>query len=302
MATQVRRLVVQLGDPHRSRRDHASEQLEALGVDVLPLLEVPLALARGEAAWRLQTLRSRLAERAVAEAIEPTRVVAAPLGMTLPEAFEAVFISRGGRLPVDETAGAGAVVGALADCGTSLPPQDAATGDPQKPRLFGASPEWKKAMDGFFHGQLAARLQGGVDLPLRGVGLELLPLVMRLAAPPHTKEQFGPSAREVHLERHERQPFVEGVAGKLGDLTAMQEEFSPSLGHMVELIGLFVFGNVAAHEPDLSLVDAAVGLVERNPSRSQAFHLAADQSNPAFERLENLILVTRLAVLRDDAF
>jgi hypothetical protein len=157
-------------------------------------------------------------------------------------------------------------------------------------------------MDGFFHGQLAARLQGGVDIPLRGVGLELLPLVMRLAASPHTEEQFGPSAREIHFERHERQPFVEGVAGKLGDLTAMQEEFSPSLGHMVELISLFVFGNIAAHEPDLSLVDAAVGLVERNPARSQALHLAADQGNPAFERLENLILVTGFAVLRDDAF
>ncbi|MDA0970154.1 MAG: hypothetical protein O3A60_06935, partial [Planctomycetota bacterium] len=36
------------------------------------------------------------------------------------------------------------------DCGTRLPPQDATTGDPQKPRLEGASPERKKAMDGFF--------------------------------------------------------------------------------------------------------------------------------------------------------
>ncbi len=44
---------------------------------------------------------------------------------------------------------------ALAGCGKSLPPQDAAIGDPQKPRLFGVSPKWKKAMDGFFHGQLA---------------------------------------------------------------------------------------------------------------------------------------------------
>ncbi len=42
----------------------------------------------------------------------------------------------------------------LAGCGKSLPPQDAAIGDPQKPRLFGVSPKWKKAMDGFFHGQL----------------------------------------------------------------------------------------------------------------------------------------------------
>ena len=45
--------------------------------------------------------------------------------------------------------------GQFADCETRLPPQDAATGDPQKPWLFGASLEWKKAMDGFFHGQLA---------------------------------------------------------------------------------------------------------------------------------------------------
>jgi hypothetical protein len=42
----------------------------------------------------------------------------------------------------------------LAGCGKSLPPQDAAIGDPQKPRLFGVSLKWKKAMDGFFHGQL----------------------------------------------------------------------------------------------------------------------------------------------------
>jgi hypothetical protein len=44
----------------------------------------------------------------------------------------------------------------LAGCGKSLPPQDAAFGDPQKPRLFGGSHKWKKAMDGFFHGQLVA--------------------------------------------------------------------------------------------------------------------------------------------------
>jgi len=34
----------------------------------------------------------------------------------------------------------------------SWPPQDAADGNPEKPRLFWVSPEWKKAMDGFFHG------------------------------------------------------------------------------------------------------------------------------------------------------
>jgi hypothetical protein len=30
----------------------------------------------------------------------------------------------------------------LAGCGKSLPPQDAATSDPQNPRLFEVSPKW----------------------------------------------------------------------------------------------------------------------------------------------------------------
>ncbi len=42
----------------------------------------------------------------------------------------------------------------LADCGTSLPPHDAATVDPGNPRRFRRSTKWKKAMEGFFHGQL----------------------------------------------------------------------------------------------------------------------------------------------------
>ncbi len=33
--------------------------------------------------------------------------------------------------------------------------------DPRKPRLFGVSPMWKKAMEGFFHGQSGHKLHGG---------------------------------------------------------------------------------------------------------------------------------------------
>jgi len=39
------------------------------------------------------------------------------------------------------------------DCGTRLPPHDAATVDRGNPRRFLRSTKWKKAMDGFFHGQ-----------------------------------------------------------------------------------------------------------------------------------------------------
>ena len=52
----------------------------------------------------------------------------------------------------------------LADCGNRLPPQDAAIGNPENPRRFRGLPEWKKAMDGFFHGQLALSSQQQVIL------------------------------------------------------------------------------------------------------------------------------------------
>ena len=42
----------------------------------------------------------------------------------------------------------------LADCGNSLRPQDAAIGNIENPRRFRGLPKWKKATEGFFHGQL----------------------------------------------------------------------------------------------------------------------------------------------------
>jgi hypothetical protein len=42
-------------------------------------------------------------------------------------------------------------VGVLADCGTSLPPQDKATADRGNPRRFHRSATWEKSMDDFLH-------------------------------------------------------------------------------------------------------------------------------------------------------
>ena len=41
----------------------------------------------------------------------------------------------------------------LADCGNSLPPQDAAIGNPENHWRFQVLPKWKKVVDGFFYGQ-----------------------------------------------------------------------------------------------------------------------------------------------------
>ena len=75
----------------------------------------------------------------------------------------------------------------IADCGRSLPPQDAAIGNPENPRRFRGLPKWKKAMDGFFHGQLA-RL------------LALAWLSIPVATPPATAEPPASPRAEVSLK------------------------------------------------------------------------------------------------------
>ncbi len=97
---QLLRLIGQLGDPERSRREAATVAIESLGIEVLPQLEAQRPFMVGETAWRLAMLRTRLAEHAVATAIEPTRVPESLAGRPVLEAFEMVFAGGGGRLPL----------------------------------------------------------------------------------------------------------------------------------------------------------------------------------------------------------
>ena len=111
VSVEATRLIRQLGDPQRSRREAATERLEAFGVGLLPLLDAATPQPPGgEAAWRLRMLRERLETRAIAAALEPTLVAASPAGTPVPEAFAAVFASAGGEIALAESVGAGKVV------------------------------------------------------------------------------------------------------------------------------------------------------------------------------------------------
>ncbi len=57
----------------------------------------------------------------------------------------------------------GFVHGQLADCGKSLPEQDARNADRGNPRRFHRSAKWTKAMEGFVHGQLGGGDLGGAE-------------------------------------------------------------------------------------------------------------------------------------------
>lgn len=69
---------------------------------------------------------------------------------------------------------------------------------------------------------------------------------------------------------------------------------------MVLLVGERVLLDVAAHEPDLAPVNAAVGLVERHPAVAEAFDFASHQHNATLKVVEHFVLVPCLAIVGDD--
>jgi hypothetical protein len=88
-------------------------------------------------------------------------------------------IGIGPELPHRRTSAVAVSGAGLADCGTSLPPQDAATADRRKPRLcrgfacglrIDRSAKWTKAMDGFVHGQLDLERRLGAAGGVAGQG------------------------------------------------------------------------------------------------------------------------------------
>ena len=90
-----------------------------------------------------------------------------------------------------------------AACGKSLPPQGAATGNPETPRLFRGLPKWAakwtvvrphtraRAMDGLFHGQLGVSL-----VRLKAVRLAFLRALLWRVGPAGASVEPPPQSME----------------------------------------------------------------------------------------------------------
>src|ERR1700685_4606922 len=120
-----------------------------------------------------------------------------------------------------------------------------------------------------------------------------LALVVELAAPGHGQGELGKPAGEKDRQGDERQPLLFRGLGDLLELAFPQQELPRPLGLMVYHVGLRVKGDVAVDEPQLSVVDAGVGLFDRNLAVADALHFAADQDDAAFDLVQNVVLVPR---------
>jgi hypothetical protein len=64
--------------------------------------------------------------------------------------------------------------------------------------------------------------------------------------------------------------------------------------------GLRILGDIASDQPQCIAFDTTIRLAQLALAGSQAFHFAAAQDDPAFDRIDDLVLMAGLAILTDD--
>ena len=95
------------------------------------------------------------------------------------------------------------------------------------------------------------------------------------------------------FRRHQREVFFQGLRRELADLAPVEEQLARPLGDVVELVGVAVLLDIAAHQPDFVAFDAAVRLLHRHVAVAEALHFAAGQDDAALQRVEHEIIVAR---------
>ena len=96
--------------------------------------------------------------------------------------------------------------------------------------------------------------------------------------------------------------LVFGAGGELRcshDLAAMQEQLA--LAHLIvrRVPPVTVRADVHVHQPDLTAIDARIAVAQVDAPLPNRLDLGAEQRDPRFPRVEHVVVVTGLAVFRD---
>ena len=79
----------------------------------------------------------------------------------------------------------------------------------------------------------------------------------------------------------------------------MQQQFPLTRRVVVHHVGLRVLADVDVNQPNLTVLNAAIGLVDRHIAGANAFHFATAQFDTALKLFQNLVLPLCLAVRAD---
>src|SRR6266516_4668276 len=149
---------------------------------------------------------------------------------------------------------------------------------------------------------LALSPQQPSALPLPAAFLLGLALVVQLLAPCKRQLELGAALLvEIELERHQRHSFPLDRTHELIDLAAVKQELAGALGRMVEAAALQIFRNIGVDPPDLAAARIRIRFGNGRLAAAQRLHLGAGERDAGLERLADLVVEARLAIVGDDA-
>jgi hypothetical protein len=128
-------------------------------------------------------------------------------------------------------------------------------------------------------------------------GLHGLPLVrVTPAAGQSDRDLRHPPIVKVQSQWNNRQSLLLDVLRDAPDLLAVEQEF-PSAQRIVVLpLTVAIRGDMALEEPEFTILDPCVGLLDRYGTFSDAFHLGSEKHNAALDLLEDFVPVSGLAI------
>jgi len=134
-----------------------------------------------------------------------------------------------------------------------------------------------------------------------GIIVAKLPaLVVRCAPLGKAEFHLGVAAAEVDPQRHERASSLLELSGQLADFLAVQEKLS--VAEWVDVVSgaLVVRRDVHATKQRLAATQHGVAFLNRAAAGTEALHFSPCENESRFNPVEDFILVTGLAIGRDD--
>src|SRR5712692_200622 len=149
----------------------------------------------------------------------------------------------------------------------------------------------------------AARSPSGFDrrsrFAIRLAPLDRLALVVLLLAFREADGHLHAAVLEVHADRHQRHPLLDGPANELPDFVAVQQQLAAAQRLVLGVAAMAVRADVHVVDEHFAVLDAGEAVAQVHAALADRLHLGPEQNQPGLERLEEMVVVRRLAVLGD---
>src|SRR5690606_1768091 len=142
--------------------------------------------------------------------------------------------------------------------------------------------------------------QRALDLALLLALADRVALVVAALAARQRELDLGAAVLEVERERHQGEAALRHLPRQPRDLAAVREQLAIAARIRVLAPGLLVGAHGRVHQPRLAAPHHGVGFGEAGLALAQRLHLRADEHDAGLERVEDLVVVARPPVLRDE--